>query len=103
VRYTVAGRSCEGELLSFSVRWRNRLLNWARVRTGTAATALGADSGSKVDPGFLAIRSRDLLDQDGVKLRLSLQVGAQQAKANSEADQADDDKRAAAFLEQVRR
>jgi hypothetical protein len=61
------------------------------------------ESGTRVDTGFLTLRSADLLDQDGVKLRVSLQVAAQRAKAEGEAAQADDDKRIAALLEALRR
>jgi hypothetical protein len=60
-------------------------------------------SGTKVDPGFVSLLSADLLEQDGVKLRVSLQIAAQQAKEKGDAAQADDDKRIAALLEALRR
>jgi len=52
--------------------------------------------------GLLSISSADLLDADGVALRIKLQVAAQEAGDRAAEDQAADDKRAAVLLAALR-
>lgn len=60
-------------------------------------------SGTTAEPGLVSIRSTRLFDLDGVKLRLALQRAAQQAKEKADADEAEDESRAAQLLEELRR